>query len=204
MRILFLVVFAVNYGMAQKVVERSLLGRDTSFIKIDVSQCFQLFIDTSEGDDIVAEAVLDGEYGRELVLDVKSNGATTTVGTDFRPTFRNPNDKLSAHKVVSILLKVTVPKSRSVEVYGTGCNVMVEGTYRHLRVILNDGKCMLNNVSETVEVVTQSGDINVKSKAAEILANSKYGRVDRSEIPRGDNRFTLTTITGDINLRKTE
>ena len=120
------------------------------------------------------------------------------------PLFINPNDKLSAHKVVSIALEVTVPAYKSVDVFGTNTNLYASGAYRELNVALSDGRCTLENISESVQVTTQKGDIVLSTASGNIVAESVYGNLSKESIPSGDNQFVLKTIEGDIILKKTK
>lgn len=189
---------------AQKVVKKAIVNSEIAFINIDVTNCYKLTLDTAAGNEMVLEATIDGEYKKDLVLYSEQKGHTIHVSGGFQPVFKNPNDKLSAHKVISIALKIQIPKNKSVIVYGSNCNVTVAGNYRKLKITLNDGKCILNNVSESVTVITQSGEISAYTKGAEVKVNSKYGRVQSDEIPVKDDRYDLTSITGSITIRKTE
>lgn len=189
---------------AQKVVKKSFIDPSTSFIRIDANNCFKVELQTGTTNEMLVAATIDGEYSQDLLLNVKKEGATMAVSADFQPNFIRPNDKLSAHKVISIALKITVPERKDVYIHGTNSNIFASGQYRFLRVMLNDGKCTLNNVSESANILTQSGDITVSSSKATILANSKYGHVDSLSIPEGDTSLVLRTITGNIHLKKTE
>jgi len=189
---------------AQKVVKKSIVNSAILLIQIDVNNCFKIELETTDTDEILVEAFIDGEYTQDLELTVKEEGSTLVVDSDFSPTFVIPNDKLSAHKVVSIALKVLLPKYKNVTVFGASCNVTVTGKYENLKVSLNDGFCVLNEVSQNVEIITQSGDISVRSLKAKIMANSAYGTIEKNNIPIGDNHFKLRSTTGDIYLKKME
>ncbi len=199
-----LLLFQASLLTAQKVVKKSIIDPSISFIKVNANNCFKVELKTGTTNEMFIEATIDGEYSKNLLLNIKSDGATITVSADFQPNFVRPNDKLSAHKVISIALKITVPEQKDVYLNGTSCNVVASGQYSFLRVILNDGKCTLNNISESANIMTQSGDITVSSAGAVILASSKYGRVDNSRIPKGNTSLVLRTITGNIHLKKTE
>ncbi len=175
-----------------------------SFIGIDANNCFDISLDTLDGNEMIVEAKIDGEYSEDLLVKIRQEGSAILVGAGFHPNFTDPNDKLSAHKVVSIALRVQLPRFKKVELQGTGCNVAVSGNYESLKVDLGDGRCYLKNVSETVEVHTQSGDITVLGSNAQIMASSKFGKVQKNNIPPGNNKYTLSTVTGNIHLSKTE
>ncbi|WP_276168933.1 hypothetical protein [Zobellia alginiliquefaciens] len=201
----FLVFFLfVNLLTAQKVVKKSLINDAVTAINIDVAHCYELELETSESHEMSVEAIIDGEYTKDLLLTVKENEGSILISSGFQPNFKNPNDKLSAHKVVSISLKVVLPRYKYVTVFGTSCNVFATGDYRKLNVTLNDGNCELFNVSEDVNVHTQSGHILVEALKADIKADSKYGKIDEEDIPNGGAVYTLTSVTGNIGIKKTE
>lgn len=150
------------------------------------------------------EAVIDGEYKQDLGVKLGQEGDTFFVSSGFQPLFHNPNDKLSAHKVVSIALEVKVPEYLQVVVFGKSCNVNASGNYRSLSISLNDGYCKLNEVGETVKVETQSGPIDIIAAAATVTTNNKFGATHLENLPKSDVHYNLSTVTGDIRVRKTE
>lgn len=201
----FMVLFLMTTLLtAQKVVKKSIINTSISAIQIDASNCFDINIENTDSDILIVSAIIDGEYKNDLVLNVKEEGTTVLVSAGFQPNFKNPNDKLSAHKVVSIALNIRVPKYKNVIVFGTSCNVAVNGIYEKLKVTLNDGTCSFFNVYGSVGVSTQSGNILIESEAATIDCKSKYGIVDGELIPNNENQYYLRTITGDILLNRIE
>lgn len=203
--VLFLILFlSAQLVLSQTLVEKTLVDSAIRFIEIDASDCFDIKIETIPGNEMQIEAKIDGEYHKDLLLNIFESGKTLQVSTSFQPNFVNPNDKLSAHKVISIALHIFLPKHKNVNLNGTSCNVFATGIFNNLNVSLNDGQCSLNRISEEVTVRTQSGDISIEESAATILAKSKYGQVDVNTIPEGDNSYVLKSVTGNIRLIKTE
>ena len=189
---------------AQKMVKKSIVNSSISFVQIDASNCFEIVMETAKTNEMIIEAFIDGEYKKDLELIVKEDGSTLMVSSDFNTNFINPNDKLSTHKVISIALKIKLPEYKNVMVYGTSCNVAIEGNYKNLKVTLDDGRCYLTQVSQICEITTQSGDIIVSSSKGRIIATSAYGDVQENQIPVGDDHFTLRSTTGNIHLKKIE
>lgn len=189
---------------AQKAIKKSIVNSKISHIQIDVNNCFEIDLATSDSEELIIEAKIDGEYEKDLLLSVSEKGSTIIISAGFQPSFVYPNDKLSAHKVVSIALKVLLPKQKEVHVFGTNCNVVASGNYKFLKVSLNEGSCDLIDVADTVEVKTQSGQIKASYSDAIIHASSKYGKVLGSPSEKGNNSFNLSTVTGDIVLKRVE
>lgn len=206
MRFLFLLFgcFALAQLHGQKLVRKAFVGPRTETIQIDSRFCYRIDLETAKSDEVRVSASMEGEYAKDLLVTITENGTTTQIGADFQPIFTDPNDKLSAHKVVSIALQVTVPEYKRVALFGTNSNVYVTGNYEDLSITLSDGVCRLDNVSETVEVTTQNGDIWLTTPNGDIKAESAYGHIIKESIPFGDNQFTLNTVEGNIHLMKTK
>lgn len=201
----FAIFFLVtSFLTAQKVIEKSIKNTRITTVQIDASNSFETNIKNSDTDIMTVSAIIDGEYKNDLVLNVIEDGTTVEVSAGFESNFKNPNDKLSAHKVVSIALEIRIPKNKNVNVYGTSCNVTVNDAYNELKVTLNDGNCSLYNVSSSANILTQSGNIWIEAEAATIDCKSKYGIIEGEIIPNDNNQYYLRTVTGNILLNRIE
>lgn len=203
-RIYLLFLFMVHLLSAQKIVQKSVINSDIEAISLDVTNNFEVAINTASGNEMLLEASIDGEYSKDLLVNVVQSGNTLLVSTGFHPNFKKPNDKLSAHKVISIALNVSLPEQKRVIVYGTGCNITAKGNYDTLKITLSDGRCVLEDILGSVKVSTQSGNIKILAETAKIKAASKYGIVARNQIPSGNTFYDVSSITGDILLDKIE
>ncbi len=206
MKHILLVVFLFSncFLLAQKTVKKTIVNPKSSFIQIDAENCFQVILETSNSSDLIVDAAMDGEYNPNLMVNVTQEGSTLFVSAGFQPNFIVPNDKLSAHKVVSIALRIKMPDYINAKIFGSSCNVTARGRYHNLEITLNDGRCVLDNVGENCAVRTQSGDILLTSSDAKISATSTYGNISSDSIPDGNDYFKLQTVTGNIMLRKTK
>lgn len=197
------ILFSFQGLIAQKIVEKTIANSKDTSLQIDATNCFSVLIETEASNKIVVEAKMAGEYSNNLALNMHEEENTLWINTNFNPNFELPNDKLAAHKTVSISLHIKVPENLKVALNGTYCNVVASGRYTTLAISLNDGKCRLNNVGYSTKVHTQSGSIEVYTKAGEIEAISHYGTVVSDKIPKSDAYFNLNTITGNIHIYKT-
>lgn len=188
----------------QRKLYRAISANDISLIQVNAANCFKVEFHTGDGNEITIDAEMEGEYSQDLGLEVKTSGSTVLIDAGFAPSFENPNDKLSAHKVVSIVLRLTIPYFKKVEVYGTNSRVVLDGKYKELNISLSDGECELYNIVGNANVKTQSGSIRVFANSAQINAKSKYGKVSYNPIPEGLFIYKLQTVTGNIELSKTK
>ncbi len=203
---IIVLVLLMSFGLlnAQKVVKKSVRNPDTSSILIDADDCFKVEVTTTLSKEIVVEALLDGEYKNDLLVEIKEDAPSIIISAGFQPSFIKPNDKLSAHKVISISLKVRVPENMKVRLFGTNANVYAKGSYKDLKVTLDDGTCNFQSIHGITHAVTRSGDIYVYSNGATIETKNSFGNTETSNIPKGDDYFNLVTTTGNIYLKKTE
>ena len=145
---------------------------------------------------------MEGEYAKDLSIALEEKGSNIRIGASFLPSFTPPNDKLSAHKVISISLSVTLPEYMQVKVYGNHSNVFAKGNYNDLSVTLADGNCTLNKIVEKVSVKTQKGEIVVHGARGTVDTKSDYGRVIKGNILKGEAYFNLYSVEGDILVNK--
>nr|WP_299072136.1 hypothetical protein [uncultured Allomuricauda sp.] len=186
------------------MVKKAFLSERTKDIEINSEHCYLVDLYTANTNEIHVEAEIEGEYSKDLVITIEENETTVLISAGFQPNFNNPNDKLSAHKIISIKLNITVPNDKRVFVYGTNSNVTMKGNYENLKVKLLDGNCSIDNVGDRVEVTTQKGNILLIADNGNIMVESTYGKVVKEHIPQGQNQYSLKTIEGNINLRKTK
>ncbi|WBU90427.1 hypothetical protein [Cellulophaga omnivescoria] len=199
-----ILLFSFGFLNAQKIVEKTVLNDHISLINIDTENCYKVTLETGNTEDVVVSANIEGEYKKDLVLEIKEEAASIFITTGFSPTFTSPNDKLSAHKVISISLHIIVPQYKNVKLYGKSSNITASGNYKNLNITLLDGYCMLQNISEAITASTQSGNIIVKGNNAIVKASTKYGKIYQDKLLKGNTIFNLSSITGDIHISKTK
>lgn len=199
-----LLCFLAQFSIGQKVIRKTIINPDNQAIQIDTKNCYKVILETSKNKELSIAAEIEGEYQKDLVVKIEEDGSNVLVGAGFLPNFVNPNDKLSAHKVLSISLKIRVPEYCYVTIFGTNSQVEATGKYRKLKVSLATGNCFLNNVTESVEVKTQKGTINLVTQKGNIEAESAYGVVKLPKIPEGNSNYKLVSVEGNIYVKKTE
>ena len=192
----------ISAGLGQKVVRKVMLLPHVTSIQIDAERFSEVKLKTAPGAELMLQASMEGEYQKDLEIELTETGNTLRIAGDFQPFFEVPGDKLSAHKVIALELEVIVPEDKNVLLYGTNTYVMASGNYRELEVVLSDGHCRLEEIGSKVKVTTQSGHINLDTEQGIIKAKTKYGSLKQEDVPAGRERFTLNSNSGNIVIKR--
>ncbi|MDG1571662.1 hypothetical protein OZ410_05005 [Robiginitalea sp. M366] len=187
---------------AQKRVNLALPDNTLTGIVIDAEQCFQVVLETGDPGQVVVEAEMEGEYQGDILVKTEILGNTLHIGTGFSPIFERPNDKLSAHKVLSVRLRVHLPPRQSVTVNGQRAEIRARGDYRNLTVRVVDGSCQLRHTAEQTRVQTGSARIEAWVERATVEAYSRSGEVRVDPIPDGNGQWVLSSHSGDIRVNR--
>lgn len=204
MVLLFLLFLGNSGARAQKVSERSYDAAELTKLQIDAEQIFEVELKSTLETVIRTRIFIEGEYQSELTVTAKQDGSTLFLKGVFMPSFENPNDKLSAHKVVSVRVVVLVPADIIVEVAGSATRVTAQGAYEDLYIRTGKGPVFLEQPRGLIRVKTLSGEIIARGAEGVLTATSGYGKVVRNKVPKGNSGLSLETVSGDIYINKQE
>ncbi len=186
---------------AQKAVEKSVYAKGVALIDIDAQNVYKVSIKTHASNNVLITTVMDGEYQNEFINTIKEDGTTLYIGVENRPLFDKPNDKLSAHKVVAVALEVLVPAYKQVRIVGDYTQVYVEGKYDNLQISTgNEMVYMKNTFGNLIQARTRNGNIVVENSKGSFEAISKYGKVYKEKLKKGNTKFELNSLNGNIYI----
>lgn len=186
----------------QKRVQKTLLDPSVESVVVDGSQCFQIILETADTREVLVESEMEGEYQSEVMVVTETLGNTLRISTGFVPSFQIPNDKLSAHKVLSVKLRVVLPQYQRVSLAAGSCRVETSGIFRDLKIHIAEGGCLLAHMAEHTEVTTASAPITALIGSGMVEAHSRYGQVQLEPIPPGDPEFVFRSTRGDIRVSR--
>lgn len=199
----FLLISSVCFS--QRAVEKIYTSEGITLIDIDAEHVFQVKLSTHSAKNVEVKTIFNGEYQNEFVNTTKEDGTTLFIGVAQQPLFTNPNDKLSAHKVVSVALEIIVPAYKDVRVLGVYTEISAEGNYTNLETSTASGMLFFNSINaDLVKGKTQSGDILIENSAGNFQAISKYGTVEEGKQVFGNTKFELNSVSGDIYINNIE
>jgi len=190
--------------LAQKAVEKSIDAVNISSIEIEGNEMFKINVSTSKVDFITLKTKIEGEYSDQIVVLAETKDETLIVSSKFQPLFKKDDDKLSAHKVVSIELELVIPSDLNVYIRSESASAKIRGAYKNLLVELAQGNCKIESFLGNATVNTINGKIEMNSNYATVEALSKTGSVFMEQLVFGNNVIRLNSINGNISVIKTK
>lgn len=198
--IFFLLV--VHFSIAQKQTEKQWNALQIEKVDINGEGIFKINIKNSESNTIDLLVKFEGEHSENLVIIDSVSQGVLKLSTDFQPLFKADNDKLSAHKVLSVELQLSIPKYIDLNIKSDIAQTKVEGQFPNVFIELKTGNCTLDPFFGNATINTISGNINIKTNNAKTIAKSKTGIVDVKQFKLALYQLNLQTVNGNINVSK--
>ncbi len=198
-------VFGTLFCNAQKVIQKEFSSEGIQTLSILDDAIYEISIQSSEESTIKISAHISGEHSESIIIEEKITNGTLSLKTGFAPFFTLENDKLAAHKVMAIDLKILFPKKMAVEIKSKLASVNITGTFENLSISLENGNCVLNDFLGNAQLKTITGNINVHAqKNVSGKAISKNGIVENKL--SGQEKFLVDaeSINGSISLLQTK
>ena len=189
---------------AQKVVEKTIDAKNITTVSIEGDNMFNIKITSKPVETITLKAKSEGEYSEDIVVLSTIKQDSLVISSAFQPLYVNYNDKLSAHKIVSIELELTVPEHLNIYGKSNIAAAEVSGIYNTLILELSQGSCALNTFTGNAIINTIEGQITLNTNYAKVEAYTKTGTIIREEITEGKNEIKLNSVNGNISITNTK
>jgi hypothetical protein len=199
--ILLVVSIEVN---AQKVVENTIDAKNITTVIIEGDDMFNIKLTSKPVEMIALKTKSEGEYSEDVVVLSSIKQDSLIISSAFQPLYVNHNDKLSAHKVLSIEAELIVPKDCNIYLKSKSANVEVIGSYKTLILELSQGNCDLKSFAGNAIINTVEGQIILNTNYARVEAYTKTGTITREEITLGNNEIKLNSVNGNISITNTK
>ena len=203
-RFLFILLFPF-ICLGQKTVDKKWDGRQLDSLKILTDEVYKIDIRGSNTREISLKAVIEGELYQETMVNASISSRTLNITTDLSPYFTPENDKLAAHKVMSVELELIIPETMAVIVNSKLASVNTTGSFEYIAVGLEQGRCKLNEFSGSATLYTIQGDIEIEPAGVhQYRLSSKYGAVLNPQESYGDRLVQAESIYGEIRVIKNQ
>lgn len=186
-------------------MEKSWDASSVERLEVISDEVYQITITSEATQRIYVRTTVEGEYSENVALLVSEENKTLSLSSGFTPFFVKHNDKLAAHKVISIEMEITIPSDMAVFVKGAIVSVETMGAFREIQLDLSNGNCVLNNFKGNAQLNSINGNITVLARETGVLeVKSRTGSI-KNELPKtGQFLIKAESVNGDITLLKSQ
>lgn len=203
--LLLIICTVVNQGFSQKIIEKNLDALGIEKLVINSNEIFNISVSTERSDAIQISAKIVGENYENAMITSRQEGKILWIGTSYTPFFEAKNDKLAAHKVLSIEMTLMVPESMELTINSSSASVETSGAFEFLRVSLDNGNCTIKDFFGNATLGTKAGEISVYARAGVTAEAITENGVILNTLPlEGIYYITARTKTGNISLFQTK
>lgn len=187
---------------AQRNTQQSIDASSLKTIQINSDEVFLITIHAVPSEEITIRTHSEGEYFNNIILSSEVEGDMLKLTSEYPERLAGGFDKLSAHKVFSLEVELNIPENMNVEIRSNIASLVAEGSFERIFADLNQGYCKLLDFEGQALINTYKGDITVDANSGIIDAHSRHGKVETPEFLTGRNPLKLTSIDGNITVRK--
>jgi hypothetical protein len=197
----FLFILTFGQLLAQKVIYKQWDGTWIDRISITSDALSTVNVVTSPHSVITLSASVEGELVEEIMINEAVVDRTLQLGTDLAPYFEPENDKLAAHKVLSVDMTIELPKGKSVIINSKYGSVRAMGAYEYFEVALENGSCQLRSFYGEARLYTINGNIDADAlPGVGGRVESRYGSTSNQLPDNYRRRIEARSIYGNIRL----
>lgn len=200
-----LLVLGISEAISQKLVEKQLDAArfERLIITSDLINTLTITSEATNQIRIVNKTV--GENYENLIVTTSEENKTLKIGASYSPFFIAENDKLAAHKVMSVDIELIIPNFLYVEVNTSIASIVITGNYSNFHAYLENEDCQLDNFSGNASIKTKRGNIRVHAKEnVSGRAFSTNGSVENYLPGRAKYTVIAESRDGDISLLQTK
>ncbi|MEZ4778227.1 MAG: hypothetical protein R2786_02460 [Flavobacteriaceae bacterium] len=200
---LFFCLYFISNGFSQKVIEK--FWKETAFNTIEIisDEVFKIEIIAGNFSEIKLQSKIAGENFESMNMGASEKGEVLTLKPSYRPYFTPQNDKLAAHKVISIEIQLFIPEGITVFITSKLASLEATGKFKELDVNLREGHCTLKEFSGNAMLNTRFGNILVYAKPeVSGVGVSKKGTVLNKLSTNAMYTLKAESVIGNISLLK--
>ncbi|HER39593.1 MAG TPA: hypothetical protein ENO10_00045 [Salinimicrobium catena] len=201
---LLIFLFLSFTARSQKETTQTLDASGIETIVLNSDEIYRISVQAVPGDQITVNSRTDGEYFNNISLDSEVKRKVLYLNSRFREILQSGFDKLSAHKVYAMEVKLQIPEGMKLEVRSNVASVFMEGGYDEVLLQLKSGSAYLENFKGDAVINTYEGNIEVEAESAEVEAESRHGKVSVPDSINGFYKLKLISINGNIKVRETK
>lgn len=170
--------FISYYCFSQKTIQKSWETTNLTLIEINSKHISKLEIISTNDKLIKLDAKIEGEYFQNLYLSAPISDKKLIITTNYPEYFVAFNDKLSAHKLHAIEVKLYVPITLALSVNLENCTLNTQGAFKDFTLNINDGFVQLQQFNGKAHIQSKNAIIIAQTlKEVGVIAKSQYGKI---------------------------
>jgi hypothetical protein len=189
---------------SQKLVQKQLDGSEIKTIIISGNNIFKIHVSSQKTNIIDIKLEVEGENNEQIILQTLSKQDTLFIGSSYQPLFTPPDDKLNAHRQISIELTLSIPENLNLNLKSDIASVFIKGNYKNVVAELLNGSFFAQKFTSNLLVNTIKGDINVETDNVILDIHTKNGNSNQEKLNLGNKHIILNSINGNISVTKTQ
>lgn len=183
---------------AQKTIDKHIDAHEIKSIHIDSDMIFRINVITAKTDQIHLKSEIFGETFETMLLHTELKNGALLITTGRSAYYHDMDDKLAAHKVMSIELSMEIPEEGELWIASELASVVLHGSCNYINFNLSSGDCRLVSFRGSGTVNTKKGNITIENPACTMDAESRNGSVTAIKNSLGSCKLMLRSIDGDI------
>ena len=200
----FALLACLNSAFAQKKMVLTEPAENLKGIFIESDQIFQIYVKATNSDQLVISTEVEGETFETLEIDTALQNDLLYITTGRSVGFKAFDDKLAAHKVLSVVLHIELPANKELWVNSSLASVEAQGAYSYVNLNLSGGRANLLDFTGNGVVNTLRGAIDVETRTTKIEASSRNGSLHVATSPVSLYKLTLKSVDGSISVTQSE
>lgn len=197
--------FCVGQLIAQKEFYKQWGGKGIDTLIIDSDALSTVRVFNTPHSDITMMARVQGELAGEVMIYEQTGSRSLKLGTGLAPYFIPDNDKLAAHKVLSVEMTIEVPRGKSLVILSKFGSVQAMGSYEFFEVALENGHCTLSSFYGDARLYSINGNIDAGVlPGVSGKADSRYGKTSNRLSGSYERLVEARSIYGNILLRTSQ
>lgn len=206
MRKLFCIVLLIYtlQSQAQNITQKTFYKEGLSTININGESIFKITVEAKPVHEITVHSRVEGENNENIVLVTEIKNNKLYIAAKQQPVFKDANDKLSAHKVISIEINLIIPENLNILVNSFNSDFIVKGRFDNVVVNSETGNCIFKAFQGKARIYTREGNVAIQTNHANIIASSKKGFIKKERIDSGSNEILIKTINGNVTLTRSQ
>jgi hypothetical protein len=198
--------------LSQKTIERTWNAEAYQGVEISSNTAYSISVRSGETKNIQLTVTIEGETYEQVLITAsestpknKQQKPQLHIRTGFTPFFEAKNDKLAAHKVLAIEMRLVVPETYNVRIESASASVTASGNFKRISVSLERGRCTLTEFYGDALLQTKAGDIEASVlPGVQAKATTTYGELSNTLPATGDATIVAESLWGNISLSQTK